>query len=167
MNRVKRTCRHAASLSETSECTCLRSSVLHHIHHDTVLRTCIFIVFFCLFTCTRTFYKCGHVNSLTGFLSHDCSYLCGNRSSSYRTGVDRSFSLHNRRRKTRAARISTASTVVARKHACDSLFSLIYFHCELLLRYSKEDTDKQTYTTDNRGGNEYTCHIPFPPLNQT
>src|SRR5699024_7470899 len=164
MNRVKRTCCHAASFSKTSECTCFRSSVLHHVDHDTVLCSGVLIIFFCLFACTGTFHKSNHLCHLSCVLTHDRSYFRGNRRAPYRAGIDRSLSFDNRRRKPGTSCVTAATTVVSRKHPGNCLFTLINFHCELLFCDSQEDTDEQTYTPHNRGSNEYTCQNPFSSL---
>ena len=60
MDCVKWTCLHTVSKSKASIITAFRSGILHHIDHDAVSHSMIFILILCFLASSCTFYKCCH-----------------------------------------------------------------------------------------------------------
>ena len=93
------------------------------------------------------------------------SFVLGsNRRTAYRTSAHFSLAFYDRGSQTGTSGVPTASTVISRKHAQDRLFSFIDFHRKFLAGHSKEDTDKQSCSADDRGGDQNSCqHTLRPP----
>ena len=164
MDRIERTGFHAASVSKTAVITAFRSFILHHIRHHTVLDSIIIVFFLCFLACSAAFHKCNLPCLRSGILSHDLSDLGSNRRAAYRTSAHFSLAFYNRGSQTGTSGVSAASTVISRKHTKDRLFSFIDFHRKFLAGHSKEDTDKQSCSADDRGGDQNSCqHTLRPP----
>ena len=156
---IKWTGFHTRSFSKTSICTSLWPAILHHIDHDTVTNSIIFVICCCLLTCSTTFYKCYFMDLLACRHSHNLTNLGCDWCTSDRTASNFRFSLCNCCRKAGASGISTTATVISRKHSKNCLFSLIYFNRKFLSGKSKEYTNEQASTTYDNGSNNNSCNI--------
>ena len=128
--------------------------------YSRVLRHCAIPFIVCILYGLVTLLVSGNLSFLTSCaLSHDCSDLLSDRCASDRTSANFGFSLYDRSCKTGTACISTATTVISRKHSKNCLFSLIYFNRKFLSGKSKEYTNEQASTTYDNSSNNNSCNI--------
>ena len=129
MNRIKRACLYAASITHTAIITAFGSAARRKYSHLAVLASVIVIVIICFITGSDTFYKGNLPNACLCLNAHDFRNNLADWLSAYRTGVYRSLSLCNRRCKTGAACISAAAAVITWKRFqnCCLLFIDLYF----------------------------------------
>ena len=116
MNRIKRTSLYTAAVSKASVITGLRSAVRHECHGCTVLVAGILVIASCLLTGSRTLYKCYLALAFLGCHTHDLTDLGCNRRAADRTLIDRSLALCDCCCQTGTTGITTATTVISRKH---------------------------------------------------
>ena len=165
MDRVKRTSLYTAAISKTAIVTGFWSAIRYECHCRAIFHTGILIITICLFTVSCTFYKGNLFCAFFCLDAHDLTNFSGNRSSTDRTLIDRSFTLYDCSSKTGTSGITTTTTVVSRKNAKNGFFSLIYFYFELFSGDSKEKSNKNTYASNYNGCSNNRCyaHFIFPP----
>ena len=160
MDRVKLTCLHTASRTETSVVTALGAAARNCICDlVTVVNTIIVVFHGCLIAGTFTFYKCNLLLSGTSLNAHDRSDLFSYRSAADRTLVNLCLALCNCFCKSITACVTAAAAVVARKLCTNQNFLLVYFYFKLLAGDSKEYADDDTDDTDNRSSDDNACHV--------
>ena len=165
MNRIKRTSLRTGAISHTSIIARLWTTTWHEGHRRTIFYSSIFIAHFSFLTGSSTLNKRNFLCSCFSFNSHNLSNLCSNRISTYWTLSNRGFPFCNCCRKPGTTSVSTATTVVSRKHFKHCFLFRIYFHFKFLTRDSKEQSKNNTYTAhyDSCHNNCSNIHLPFPP----
>ena len=141
MDCIEFTCLHTGTETGTAVRTCLCTATRYNGCLRTVLDTMVLILYFCLVTGTFTFNESYLFLRGTGLYTHDSSDLLANRSAADRAGIDRSFSFCDSLSKTITTRITTTTTVVARKLFTDSCLFFIHFNFEFCAEQTKAHTD--------------------------
>ena len=116
MDRIKRTCFHTISKSQTSIIAGLWSAIWNKCHCRTIFHSGILVILFCFLTGSGTLDKSDFFYRSPGRNTHDLANLCGNRLSTDWTLIDRCLSLCDCRSKSGTSGISTATTVISREN---------------------------------------------------
>ena len=166
VNSPKLTYRFTRSISCTSVCTRLRSTVRIILSQLAVSRSHIFVHIFCLLTVPCALDKCHILCIFSVFHAHDLTDLCRYSFSSDGTCRWGHLTFCNGCCQSVTSRISTSSAVISREELPYCYFFLIYFYLKFFSCDTQKDTYHNTYACDNCHSYQYSCHTA-PSLYQS
>ncbi len=116
LDRIKRTCFHTISKSQTSIIAGLWSAIWNICHCRTIFHSGILVILFCFFTGSGTLDKKRLFFTEAPAETPMISPTFGNRLSTNRTLIDRCLSLCDCRSKSGTSCITTSTTVISREN---------------------------------------------------